>query len=57
VPPLTGVIGATFLGQPLGAAAWAGLVLATLGVVLTKGRPAPRVDAPRLVSLAPGSGR
>ena len=36
VPPLTALVGALLLGQPLGPASWAGLVIATAGVVLTK---------------------
>ena len=43
-PPLTAVVGAVFLGQPLGAAAWLGLVIATVGVLLTKHRPAATVE-------------
>jgi drug/metabolite transporter (DMT)-like permease len=45
-PPLTAIVGAVFLGQPLGPAAWVGLAIASAGVVLTQRRPAPAPRAP-----------
>ncbi len=40
VPPITALVGAAFLRQPLGPASWLGLLVATTGVILTKRRPA-----------------
>jgi drug/metabolite transporter (DMT)-like permease len=45
VPPLTAVLAALLLGQPLGAGVWAGLALATAGVALAT-RPPGSVRRP-----------
>jgi drug/metabolite transporter (DMT)-like permease len=53
VPPITALVGAAFLSQPLGAFTWAGLVIATAGVLLTKTRRSRPAGTPVSATTVP----